>query len=99
MSDAVRNGKLSRPNRIMNYPRRLHTVEPQKKLQIQREIVEFKQVVAFEMQSDGALQKAGLDRHNLRIVEARPERHLSRAGRQVQPIEDPRLFVRHASPF
>src|SRR2546429_2505589 len=46
--------------------RRLHAFEPQEKLHIRRQFVEFQQVVALQMKSNGALQQVGLDGHNLR---------------------------------
>ena len=83
----------------MDYPRGLHPIQAQKKLHIQREIVEFKQVVAFEMESKGAVEQIGVDGNNLRIVETRPKRYLLGAMREVHPIDDRGLLFSHASPF
>ncbi len=61
--------------------------------------MEFEQVIAFEVEGNGALQEIGLDGHNLRVVEARPQGDLGCGGRQTHPIDDRGLLVSHASPF
>jgi hypothetical protein len=84
---------------MVNHARGLHTIEAQKKLHIEREIMEFEQVIDFEVEGNGALQEIGLDGHNLGIVEASPQGDLGCGGRQIRPIEDRGLFIGHASPF
>ena len=77
----------------------LNAIVTQRELHVQRELMEFEQMIAFEMESDGALEKVGGDGNDLRVVESGPERHFLCAGREIHPIIDCALIIGHASPF
>jgi hypothetical protein len=72
----------------VDYARGLDSVEAKKELHVEREIVEFEEMIAFEMKSDGAVEQVGLDGDDLGVVEAGPERDFLRAGRQVHPVDN-----------
>jgi hypothetical protein len=97
--DASGDRKFSRPPGVVNYARGLHALEAQEELHVEREIVEFEEMIAFEMESDGAVEEVGLDGDDLRVVEAGPPRGFLGASGQVHPIDERGLLFGHVSPL
>jgi hypothetical protein len=70
----------------------LRTFQFQKKLHIERELVKFQEVVAFEMESNGAFKQAGANGYDLRVMERRPQADDRGTRWKIYPIHEALLF-------
>jgi hypothetical protein len=84
---------------VLDNARGLDAIEAQEELHVEREIVKFEEVIAFKMESDGAVEEVGLDGDDLRVVETGPQRSFLSAGREIRPIGERRLLFGHVPPL
>jgi hypothetical protein len=97
--DTGGGGEFSWPASVLDNASGLDAVEAEEELHVERETVEFEEVIAFEMESDGTIEQVGLDGDDLRVVEPGPQRGFLRAGGHVHPIDERGLLFGHVSPL